>query len=302
MYPEGDESAPPSGRMAKGGFYFDVISRQLPIDESKLDPKDNLEEFSLLTEGEIAHIKASVEAAVARGKAVVVNVGDTTFGGLGFVPSGKLKHPRGIRDMQEWLLSLGLRPNYIRDVYEGQCEIALQNLAAVRDAVGNDITVAYITGTDFGGQERPLISPKLYRDLYKPVHKRVNDWIHENTTWKTFMHSDGTMWDFLDDIVEAGFDILNPIQASAARMDPAELKKVYGDRLTFWGGGVDTQSVLPFGTPDDIRAMVKERISVLGPGGGFVFSTIHNLQSRVPVENILAFYEAANDYRAYPLA
>ncbi len=183
-------------------------------------------------------------------------------------------------------------------MYEGQCEIALQNLAAVHDAVGNAITVLYITGTDFGGQERPLISPKLYRDLYKPVHKRVNDWIHEHTTWKTFMHSDGTMWDLLDDVWEAGFDILNPIQTSAARMDPVELKKVWGDRFTFWGGGIDTQHELPFGTPDEVRAMVKERMQIFGPGGGFVFSTIHNLQSRVPVENIVALYEAANDYRA----
>ena len=94
-----------------------------------------------------------------------------------------------------------------------------------------------MTGADFGAQDRPFISPKLYRDLFKPFHKRVNDWIHDNTSWKSFMHSDGAMWKLLPDVVEAGFDILNPVQTSAADMEPVRLKETYGDRLTFWGAG-----------------------------------------------------------------
>jgi uroporphyrinogen-III decarboxylase len=161
--------------------------------------------------------------------------------------------------------------------------------------------VIFVTGTDFGAQQGPFISPKLYRDLFKPFHVRVNDWIHANTAWKSFIHSCGSIWRLLDDIVDAGFDVLNPVQTSAADMDPAALKATYGDRVTFWGGGIDTQRVLPFGTPDEVRAMVSERMPIFGSGGGFVFNTIHNLQARVPVENIVALYDAVNEYRSYPL-
>jgi uroporphyrinogen-III decarboxylase len=103
----------------------------------------------------------------------------------------------------------------------------------------------------------------------------------------------------LDDFIEAGFDILNPVQCSAAGMNPVELKQVYGDRLVFWGGGVDTQRTLPFGTPDEVRREVRERIKILGAGGGFVFNTIHNVQSGTPVENVLAMYETVKEAGRY---
>ena len=122
-----------------------------------------------------------------------------------------------------------------------------------------------------------------------------------HTAWKTFIHSCGSVWRLLDDIADAGFDILNPVQTSAAAMDPPALKERYGDRITFWGGGIDTQRVLPFGSPEDVRSMVRERMRVLGPGGGFVFNTIHNVQPRVPVANVIALYEAVNEYRSYPM-
>jgi hypothetical protein len=301
MYPEGDTSVPPSARMPNGGLYFDAIVRQDPLDEERLDVEDNLEEFTPISPAALAHVTREVERAAASGKAVLVNVGDTAFGDIAFVPGMKLKHPRGIRDIQEWYMSLNLRPGYVNEVFERQCEIGLRNLEAVYDAVGDAITVIFVTGTDFGTQQGPFISPKLYRDLFKPFHVRVNDWIHTNTRWKSFIHSCGSIWRLLDDMVDAGFDVLNPVQTSAADMDPVALKATYGDRVTFWGGGVDTQRVLPFGTPDEVRAMVKERMRIFGSGGGFVFNTIHNLQARIPVENILALYDAVNEYRSYPL-
>ena len=242
-----------------------------------------------------------VQRAAASGKAVLANLGDTAFGDIALVPATKLKHPRGIRDIQQWYMSLKLRPDYVSEVFDRQCEIGLQNLEAVHDAVGDAITVIFVTGADFGAQQGPFISPRLYQDLFKPVHVRVNDWIHTNTTWKSFIHSCGSIWRLLDDIVDAGFDVLNPVQTSAADMDPVALKAAYGDRVTFWGGGIDTQRVLPFGTPDEVRAMVKERMRIFGSGGGFVFNTIHNLQARVPAENILALYDAVNECRSYPL-
>jgi uroporphyrinogen-III decarboxylase len=155
----------------------------------------------------------------------------------------------------------------------------------------------FITGTDFGTQHGPFISCPSYRKLFKPFHQRVNGWVHEHTPWKTFIHSCGSIFDLLPDLVEAGFDILNPVQCSAAKMEAQTLKDAFGDKLTFWGGGVDTQRVLPFGTPDEIRRQVRERVGIFNRGGGFVFNTVHNVQANTPRENLVALYQAVKECR-----
>ncbi|HIJ74678.1 MAG TPA: methyltransferase, partial [Candidatus Hydrogenedentes bacterium] len=218
------------------------------------------------------------------------------------VPAPWLKYPKGIRDIAEWYVSTASRRDYVYEVFERQCDRALANWERIRRVVGDAVTAVFVTGTDFGTQYGPFISPAAYRDLYKPFHKRVNDWIHGHTSWKSFIHSCGSVRAFLEDFVGAGFDILNPVQCSAAAMNPGELKAAYGDRIVFWGGGVDTQRTLPFGTPDEVRAEVRERIRVLGAGGGFVFNTIHNVQARVPGENLVALYEAVRECAGYPLS
>ncbi|HDY87404.1 MAG TPA: methyltransferase, partial [bacterium] len=134
-----------------------------------------------------------------------------------------------------------------------------------------------------------------YRDLYKPIHKRINEWIHKNTSWKTFIHSCGGIRPLLDDIVDAGFDILNPVQCSAEGMEPQKLKDDYGDRIVFWGGGVDTQKTLPFGKPEEVYEEVSERIRIFNKGGGYVFDSIHNIQQGSPVENVMAMLDAIKD-------
>lgn len=293
LYPEGDRSVPPSARMPKDGFYFDAIIRQEPIDEEKLNPEDNLAEFGPASDADVEFFRAEAERLYNEtDKAIVANFGGTSFGNIAVVPAPGLKHPKGIRDVAEWYASHALRPEYITRVYERQCEIALANLERFHGAVGHRVAAVYVSGSDFGAQNGPFISPKVYRSLYKPFHKRVNDWIHGNTKWKTFIHSCGSVRLLLPDFAEAGFDILNPIQCSAANMDPEGLKKEFGGHFTFWGGGVDTQRTLPFSTPDEVRAQVRERVRIFGQGGGFVFNPTHNVQARVPVENILAMYEA----------
>ena len=157
--------------------------------------------------------------------------------------------------------------------------------------MGDRIDVVVMSGTDFGSQNGPFISPNAYRDLFKPLHKAMNDWVHAHTPWKIFYHSCGAVAPLLDDFVDMGLDILNPVQCSAAGMDAAVLKQKYGDKLVFWGGGVDTQKTLPFGTAEEVRAEVRERVRVLGAGGGLVFNTVHNIQARTPTENVLAMYE-----------
>lgn len=296
MYPEGDRSAPPSGRMPAGGFYFDSIIRQPPIDESRLNVADNLEEFSLITDEELADYERRAEHLYRNtDRAIVGSFGGTSFGDIALVPAPWLKHPKGIRDVAEWYMSALTRPAYIREVFERQADIALQNLALIHQAVGNRVSVIFVTGTDFGTQRALFISPDVYRELYAPVHRRVNDWVHRHTTWKTFIHSCGAVEPLIGDFIAVGFDILNPVQFSAAGMDPQRLKDKYGDRIVFWGGGVDTQHTLAFGTPDEVRAEVRRQIAILGAGGGMVFNAVHNVQATTPTENLMAMVEALQE-------
>ena len=300
MYPEGDRRAPPSGRMPAGGFYFDTIIRQEPFEEDELRVEDNLQEFGPISKEELAHFGSEAGRLHATGKAILANFGGAAFGDIALVPAPWLKHPRGIRDVAEWYMSTTARRDFVYRIFERQCDIALANWARIHEAVGDKPTAVFVTGTDFGTQHGPFISPDAYRDLYKPFHKRVNDWIHANTPWKSFIHSCGSVRAFLEDFIDAGFDILNPVQCGAADMDPVALKECYGERIAFWGGGVDTQRTLPFGTPAEVRAEVRERIRVFGQGGGFVFNTIHNVQAGIPSANLVALYDALREYRDYP--
>jgi uroporphyrinogen-III decarboxylase len=154
------------------------------------------------------------------------------------------------------------------------------------------VDVLFVTGTDFGTQRGPFISRETYRDLYMPFHVRVNAWVHANTPWRTFIHSCGGVEPLIGDFIEAGFDILNPVQCSAAGMDPEHIKSTYGADIVFWGGGVDTQRTLPFGTPEEVRQQVRRRVEVFAEGGGYVFNAIHNVQANCPIENVMAMFEA----------
>jgi hypothetical protein len=298
MYPEGDRSAAPSGRMPRGGYYFDVIVRQPPLREDALDPVDNTEEFTPISEEDLTYFKTATETVYREtDKAVFGGFCFTSFGDIALVPAPWLKNPRGIRDMEEWYVSTALRKEYVYKVFERQCEVGLANLAKLKGVVGEKVHVTLITGTDFGAQNNSFISPQAYRDLYKPFHKEVNDWVHRHTSWKTFIHSCGSVVQLIPEFIAAGFDILNPVQTAAAGMDPRRLKERFGEQVVFWGGGVDTQHTLPFGTPEEVRREVRERVAVLGKGGGFVFATIHNIQAGIPVENLLAMYEAFRECR-----
>ena len=298
QYPEGDRSAPPSGRMPAGGYYFDAIVRQPPIDDAALRVEDNLEEFGPASEADLAHLRREADRVAAEtDKAVYMTMPGAAFGDIALVPAVNLKHPRGIRDVEEWYVSTLTRRDFITKVFERQAEIALENLARVHAAVGDRVDVVFLTGTDFGHQRGPFIGTQAYRDLFKPFHKALNDWIHAHTAWKTFMHSCGSVVTLIEDFIDAGFDVLNPVQCSAEGMDPQHLKDRFGDRLTFWGGGVDTQRTLPFGTPDEVRDEVGRRLEIFGAGGGYVFNPIHNVQARTPVANLRALYQAVADCR-----
>jgi len=298
MYPESDKAAPPSGRMPKGGFYFDAIIRQPPVDDSKLNVEDNLEEFGPISDEELTRFGREAERLYTQtDKAILATFGGTAFGDIALVPAMWLKHPKGIRDIEEWYISTIARRDYVRAIFERQCEIGIANLEKIHGVVGERVAAVFLTGTDFGTQRGPFLSLAAYRGLFKPFHQRVNDWVHRHTAWKTFIHSCGSVAALLDDLIGAGFDILNPVQCSAADMEAGPLKKRFGDRLVFWGGGIDTQRTLPFGTPEDVRREVRERVKTFGPGGGFVFDAVHNIQARTPSANLVALFEAFRECR-----
>lgn len=296
IYPEGDTAAPPSGRMPKGGYFFDTIIRQQPIDDEHLVPEDNLEEFGPISEQDLAWIAEEVTRAATTDRAVIATFGGTAFGDIALVPAPFMKHPKGIRDVAEWYVSTASRRDYVHQIFAGQCEFALANLAKIHSIVRDVVDVVFVCGTDFGTQSSSFCSVATFRELYFPYYKRVNDWIHRHTNWHTFKHSCGSVERFIPSFIEAGFDILNPVQCSAAGMGAEHLKSTFGDRIVFWGGGVDTQKVLPFGTPEEVRAQVLERCRVFAHGGGFVFNSIHNVQARTPVENIVAMISAVREF------
>jgi hypothetical protein len=296
IYPEGDTTVSPSGFMPEGGYFFDAIVRQEPIDDDRLDPADNLEEFGPLTEADLAFYrerKAWFDARRDCGALLVIP--GAAFGDIALVPAPFLKQPRGIRDIEEWYVSTVTRQDYVLAVFERQCAIAEHNLHTLIELFGDTVQVALLTGTDFGTQRGPFISREAYRTLYRPFHRRLNDLIHRHSNWKTFIHSCGDVYPLIPDFIEAGFDILNPVQCSAAEMDPIRLKREFGRDIVFWGGGIDTQHTLPFGTPDEVYRQCRERIDIFAPDGGFVFDAIHNIQGPTPVENMLALFRAIED-------
>jgi len=295
MYPEGDTSVPPSGMMPKSGYFFDALDRQKPIDDSKLKVEDNLEEFGHITVPELEYWKEQVAALENDSKAVVASLGGTALGDIALVPAINLKNPKGIRGVEEWYISTLIREDFIKEIYDRQTNMAIENLKLLYEVIGNKIDVVFTCGTDFGTQNSTFCSPETYDRIWLPYYKKVNDWIHENTNWKTFKHSCGAVEPLMSHFIESGFDIINPVQINASGMDPRKLKKEYGDKLVFWGGGVDTQGVFAFGTPSQVKEQVKSQCEILNDNGGFVFNTVHNIQANVPFENVVAMLDALKE-------
>lgn len=291
IYPAGDTSSSPSAKMPKSSYFFDAVIRQQPIDEGNLNVEDNLEEFNPISESDLSYWESEIEKVKGSDKAIIANMGGTAFGDIALVPGLNLKNPKGIRDIAEWYMSVIMRPDYIRDIFETQSNIAIENLKKFHQVAGSHIDAIFLCGTDFGTQDSQFCGIDTLEEMYLPYYKKLNDWIHTNTNWKTFKHSCGAIEPFLQSFIDAGFDIINPVQINAAGMDPNHLKKAYGKSITFWGGGVDTQKVLAFGTTKDVKKQVYSECDILSKDGGFVFNTVHNIQANVPTENIVTMID-----------
>jgi len=298
VFPQGDTGCSPTAVMPAGGYFFDAIERATPTEmDAKLNIEDNLEEFALMTDADIPYWKEALTKAHATGKAVIANIGGTGIGDIALVPGLHLKNPKGIRAIADWYMSTVVRTDFLLELFDRQSDIAIQNLEKINTIAGDCIDVLYICGTDFGTQDSQFCSAGDLLALYGPAYRKINGWVHRNTGWKTFKHSCGAIVPLMETFIDCGFDIINPVQINAAGMDPHFLKKTFGDKICFWGGGVDTQRVLQTGTPKEVKNQVRQLCEIFGAGGGFVFNTVHNLQANVPLENAIALMDTVCEIR-----
>jgi uroporphyrinogen decarboxylase len=219
-------------------------------------------------------------------------VGGVIIGG------GIFEQPARLMGLENFFTALISEPKVADEMMEKVTDIYVEASNAYLDAVGNAIQV-FTYWDDVCGQNGWLIRPEIYIQRVKPRQKRLVEAIRARTGAKLFYHGCGAVYDLIPHLIEIGFDIINPVQVSARGMDTRRLKQSYGKDIVFWGGGVDSQRTLPFGTPSQVADEVKRRIDDLAPGGGFVFDVVHNIQAFVPPENIIAAYETAYDYGWY---
>ena len=299
LYPQGNDAYGPSWVMPEGGYFFDAMCKSPEYDEDNLTPAEDFkDDFWLMTDEDADWLAENAKLLyTTTDKAILGVLGAGSIGSPAFIPGAHVLQPKGIRTFEDWTMAQLLYPEYVEEVFEMQTVNCIKNMEIYHQAVGDNIQIISISGTDFGTQNGPIMSMNTFRELYKPYYKRMNDWVHENTNWKTYYHSCGAVADFLDDFVEMGVDIINPVQLNAAGMDAHMLKEKYGDKLVFWGGGIETQTTLPKATPEKVREEVKQNLDALAHGGGYVFNTIHNIMGDIPAENIAACYDAALNYK-----
>ena len=298
VFPQGDTDCLPTAVMPRGGYFFDTIERVAATEiDAQLNIEDNMEEFALITDADLPYWEKALTTARATKKAVIANIGGMAIGDIALVPGLHLKNPKGIRNIADWYMSTVMRTDFLLELFDRQSDIAIQNLEKVNRIAGDCIDVLFICGTDLGTQDSQFCSAEDLSALYGPAYRKMNDWVHSNTKWKTFKHCCGAIVPLLDAFIECGFDIINPVQINATGMDPHFLKKEFGSRISFWGGGIDTQRVLQLGSPQDVKKQVRQLCEIFGAGGGFVFNTVHNLQANVPEANAFALMDAICEVR-----
>jgi uroporphyrinogen decarboxylase len=203
-----------------------------------------------------------------------------------------------LRGLEQWFCDLLTDPGFCEAMLDQTLNYWLDWFRLFLDEAGDVVDVIMI-GDDLAGQDGPLFNPAIYRRLVKPRHRRLVEYIRSRTKAKVWYHTCGSCAAFIPDLIDNGIDILNPVQISARHMDPFELKRRFGRDLVFWGGGCDSQRVLPRGTPSEVAENVRRNLEALGPGGGYVFNNIHNIQGEVPPENIVALFDTAYEYGFY---
>lgn len=283
----GDPENPVAAKMPKSGYYFEDISYLKRDEEFEPPPLEEVEGENLLSDEELSHLAERAKYLRKNtDKALILDC------------MTKVGFP-GVGSLTDFLMMIASDPEYMKELMQVRENDLIENLKRMWDAVGDNADIVVIDGVDYGSQERELISPKDFEEIFFPHHCNVNSWVHQNTSWKTFQHCDGSITELLPMFVESGLDILNPIQIQTKGMDPKWIKKEFGEDFAFWGGGVNNQKTLPFGTPDEVKEDVKGKVDIFSPGGGYIFNTIHNIQAETPPQNIEAAFESAFKYGRY---
>jgi len=204
-----------------------------------------------------------------------------------------------LRNFENFLVDIYTDKKGVERLHAKLMERYMKILDRVIKGVGKYIDILAFGGDDLGSNDGGFMSPDIFKEMFKPKYKKMWDFVHDNSECKIFLHSCGSIYEYIPDLIDAGVDILNPVQTNAAKMEPERLKKEFGKYVTFWGGGVDTRNVLPNKSPDEVKEDVRRRIEIFGKGGGFVFNQIHNILADVPPENVIAMLEAAYEYGSY---
>jgi uroporphyrinogen decarboxylase len=282
---EKDENSKIIRRMPPNGYYFDAVVS--PLQETEVIPVKEFNPPDSYTDEELRYFQKRAGWLWE----------NTDYAILGSFFGGNL-FDLNIGGMVNWMCMVASEPERAKEYVEKVCDAMIRRAKLVKEAVGNKV-FALVIGNDMGTQRGEFYSPETFRKVNAPAYKRFCSWIHENTDFKVFLHSCGSIYNYIETLIDCGIDILNPVQISAKNMDPEKLKEKFGGRIVFWGGGCDTQYVLPFGTPQEVREEVKKRIEVFAPGGGFVFCPVHNILAEVPSENIVAMMETVQEYGKY---
>lgn len=285
--PDGEAYA----RIPKDGLYFDFIRTTMSankIDPNAFHPRDTIPDQELRDLEE--HAKFLYQNT---DKAILGWGSSITMIGLSALLSENIT--QGALD--EWLCMLMAEKETANEMMDRYVDAVIKCLEQYHQAVG-DYCFAWGIGSDDAGTQRSeMLAPELFIEMIKPHYKRVCDWVHKNTTWKTYLHSCGSIYRYIPEWIDAGVDILNPVQISAANMEPERLMKDFGGKIVFWGGGCDTQKVLPLGTPEEVREHVRHNIDIFSSlDGGYVFNQVHNIQQNVPVGNVEAMFNAAYEF------
>jgi uroporphyrinogen-III decarboxylase len=291
------DGTPGPFRMPRDGYYFDDVSfnRKEKIDPAKFHPVADIPDETLRQVEQY-----STQLYEGTDYALLGWGGGVCFLGLSIVTDPRSNVTMGMPD--EWMMMLLTEKETCHEMMNRSVEASIKCLTLLHQAAGDRCFAWGIASDDSGTQRGEFISPRLWAEMMKPHYRQLCAWVHAHTHWKTFLHSCGSVYNLIPHFIDAGIDILNPVQTSAANMDPARLKKEFGGKIVFWGGGCDTQQVLGDAAPEHIREHVRERLAIFAPGGGYVFTQVHNVQRNVPVENIIAMLEAAREFGVYQTA
>lgn len=276
----------PVARMPSGGRYFDAINVANLTDTFEVPHVDE-KDWPVPGEIEGEYLERERERIGA--------LYESTERALVVTPPFNLSS--GYGGMYQWGMKMALDPDHCKEYMLAQGEGMARRARQYLEVVGEYLEVVVLSGADYGTQDREAFRPDLFGKCMAPGWKLVCDAVHEFPHVKVWVHSCGSVPGLIPHMVEAGVDCLNPVQWGAAGMDRKWMKEMFGDRLTFWGGGINTQNTFPFGSADEVRKEAGECLDIYAPGGGFVVNPIHNVQADVPVENILALYETAREYR-----